>query len=344
MNVLPPAGGIEPGRGESHPLQEHPSHEPDTALARLLGDFTALASQLCDTPMALVSQLHGQFSLAASDGDDSLVPARRQWWRFPEQAGVILGNIDFNLCDTAAGSIDDVAEIGDLNSHARFAATPMTTGASAVRFYAAAAFSDTRGAFLGTLGVLDSRARALTPGQRAGLPLLARNLGERLGMQREINRLQHQAMTDALTGIGNRRAFDQRLHEEWARHLRSGAPMSVLMIDVNRFKQYNDTYGHPAGDKVLEKLGQLLRMPLRGSDFVARYGGDEFAVILPETADEGALFVVRRIHAAMDNTAWPHRPITLSIGIASLSPEEHCDFDMLLHRADQAMYCCKRRA
>jgi diguanylate cyclase (GGDEF)-like protein len=334
---------MEPVRANSTPLPEHPSHEPDLALGRLLGDFTALAGQLCAAPIVMVSQLHGHFSAGAAEADGARAPMRRQWWRFPGQSGVLRSNTDFNLCEAAAGSTDEVTEIGDLAAHACHAASPMVAGAPGVRFYAGAAFGDTAEGFLGTLCVLDRQARSLTPAQRIALPLLARNLAERLCLQRQIGQLQQQVLTDGLTGVGNRRAFDQRVHEEWARHLRSGTPMSLLMIDVNRFKQYNDTYGHPAGDRVLVKLGQLLRMPLRSSDFVARWGGDEFAVILPDTPEDSAGMVAERIHAVVAGAAWPHRQISLSIGIASVSPAEHCDFGVLLQRADQAMYSCKRR-
>ncbi|NUU03008.1 GGDEF domain-containing protein [Herbaspirillum robiniae] len=327
-------------------LPEHPSHEPDAALGKLLGDFTALAGQLCETPMVMVSQLHGHFAPPAPGADATAAayaPARRQWWRFPGQSGVLRSNTDFNLCEAAAGCADDVTEIADLAGHTGFSGSPMVAGVPHARFYAAATFGDTGDGFLGTLCVLDRQARRLTPAQRAALPLLARNLAERLCMQREIGRLQQQVLTDGLTGVGNRRAFDQRLHEEWTRHLRGGAPLSLLMIDVNRFKHYNDTHGHPAGDRILVKLGQVLSMPLRGSDFVARLGGDEFAVILPGTPEASAGMVADRIHAVMDSTQWPHQRITLSIGIASISPAENCDFSVLLQRADQAMYCCKRR-
>jgi diguanylate cyclase (GGDEF)-like protein len=110
-----------------------------------------------------------------------------------------------------------------------------------------------------------------------------------------MQKLEQQTMTDALTGIGNRRSFDSRLREEWTRHLRNARPLTMLMVDVDYFKQYNDTYGHPAGDALLVQLARVLRSPLRASDFLARYGGDEFALILPDTDETGAMQVSDRI-------------------------------------------------
>ncbi|KAF1036284.1 MAG: Phytochrome-like protein cph2 [Herbaspirillum frisingense] len=336
MNVLPPAHERTPDGPGILAQPAPPSHEPDEVLGRLLGDFTALAGQLCETPIVMVSQLHGHFTPPAPDGGKGHdhLPARRQWWRFPGQTAVLRSNTDFNLCEAAAGSAEALTEIADLPAHACYAASPMVSGVPRVRFYAGAAFGDAEGSFLGTLCVLDRQARRLNASQRAALPLLARNLAERLAMQREIHRLQQQVLTDGLTGVGNRRAFDQRLHEEWARHLRSGTPLSLLMIDVNRFKQYNDTHGHPAGDNALVKLGQLLRMPLRSSDFVARIGGDEFAVVLPDTPESSARLVAGRIHATIAGALWPLQRISISVGIASVSPAENCDFGALLQRAD----------
>ncbi|MFL9924072.1 GGDEF domain-containing protein [Herbaspirillum lusitanum] len=332
------------GARTAHPA--HPSHEPDERLGRLLRDFTALAGQICETPIVMVSQLHGHFDTRPPLASDQPYAAgifeRCQWWRFPGQSEVVRSNNDFSLCEAATVTSAALTEIGDLGSHAGFAGAPMVTGMPGVRFYAAAIFGQPQGNFMGTLCVLDRRARSLLPGQRMGLLTLARQLEERLALHHEVAQLQCQVLTDALTGIGNRRAFDQRLGDESARHQRSRQPLSLLMIDVNFFKQYNDAHGHPAGDVALINIAQLLCIPLRGSDFVARYGGDEFAIILPETPEGGAHLAAERIHETLRNASWPHGEITLSIGIATLMPEEISDAQLLLQRADQAMYTFKR--
>lgn len=338
------------GANVSLRLPGHPMSEPDERLGHLLWNITSLAGLLCDAPIAMISQLQGEFdcsergalSLTAAMALDSGVDHRRQWWRFAGQSSVVCSSADYSLCETAVTTPDRITEISDLSLHPRFAELAINQTAPGVRFYAAIPLSDSHGELIGTLCVLDRVPRLLQPHQRDGLHLLARQFMDQLEMHRDMQQLQRQTLTDPLTGVGNRRGFDRRLHEEWSRHLRSGAALSLLMIDVDRFKQYNDTYGHPAGDFILNQLCELLRMPLRASDFVARYGGDEFSIILPNTPHAGAQLVVSRIQNMLDAVPWPHRTVTVSVGIATLEPEEVCDFAMLLQRADQAMYLCKR--
>lgn len=344
--------GLSGGAGATVSLRlpGHPMSEPDELLGRLLWNITSLASLLCDAPIAMVSQLQGEFdcsergalSLTAAVALDSGADPRRQWWRFAGQSSVVCSTADYSLCETAVTTPDRITEIFDLSLDPRFTDLVMTQNAPDIRFYAATPLRDQHGELIGTLCVLDRVPRRLTPHQRDGLRLLAQQFMDQLEMHRDMQQLQRQTLTDPLTGVGNRRGFDRRLHEEWSRHMRSGAAMSLLMIDVDRFKQYNDTYGHPAGDVVLNQLCELLRMPLRASDFVARYGGDEFSIILPNTPHTGAQLVVERVQAMLTSVQWPHRTVTVSIGIATLQPEEVCDFGMLLQRADQAMYLCKR--
>ncbi|WP_050479148.1 GGDEF domain-containing protein [Herbaspirillum rhizosphaerae] len=331
-------------------LPGHPMSEPDERLGRLLWNITSLAGLLCDAPIAMVSQLQGEFdcsergalTMTAAVALDSGVDRRRQWWRFAGQSSVVCSTADFSLCETAVTTPDRITEIGDLNLDSRCADLTMRKIVPEARFYAAIPLSDQHGELIGTLCVLDRTPRRLTPHQRDGLRLLAQQFMEQLEMHRDMQQLQRQTLTDALTGVGNRRGFDRRLHEEWSRHIRSGAALSLLMIDVDKFKQYNDAYGHPAGDVILNLLCELLRMPLRASDFVARYGGDEFSIILPNTPQAGAQLVVDRIQTMLTTAQWPNGMVTVSVGIATLEPEEACDFATLLARADQAMYLCKR--
>lgn len=331
-------------------LPGHPMSEPDERLGRLLWNITSLAGLLCDAPITMVSQLQGQFdcsergalSLTAAVALDSGVDHRRQWWRFAGQSSVVCSTADYSLCETAVTTPDRITEIGDLHADHRCTGLAMMQLEPKVRFYAAIPLGDQHGELIGTLCVLDRVPRRLTPHQRDGLHLLAQQFIEQLEMHRDMQQLQRQTLTDPLTGVGNRRGFDRRLHEEWSRHLRSGSALSLLMIDVDKFKQYNDVYGHPAGDVILNLLCELLRMPLRASDFVARYGGDEFSIILPNTPHLGAQLVVERIQAMLAAAPWPHCDVTISVGIATLEPDEVCDFVTLLARADEAMYLCKR--
>lgn len=156
--------------------------------------------------------------------------------------------------------------------------------------------------------------------------------------------LQQASRTDSLTGIPNRRAMMEDLRAELARTVREGGTMAVLMADVDRFKGVNDTFGHETGDRVLVALAHALRDALRGYDVCARWGGEEFLVLLPATGREGALEVgekLRRAAAALSVTAAEARvTVGLSVGLAVLEQGE--SMDSLIRRADGAMYLAKR--
>ncbi len=166
----------------------------------------------------------------------------------------------------------------------------------------------------------------------------------------EANRhLEQLAAVDALTGIGNRRAFDLRLDEEWRRMMRARLPLSLLMIDLDHFKPYNDGFGHAAGDECLRRVAAVLVANLRRvADFAARVGGEELAVILPETDPPAARRMAERLRAAVEALGIPHDPVTgservtISVGAATVTPLEPHGLDLLLRAADQALYEAKR--
>jgi diguanylate cyclase (GGDEF)-like protein len=162
------------------------------------------------------------------------------------------------------------------------------------------------------------------------------------------NGLAVMATTDALTGLCNRRGFDQVIEREWQRSKRAQSPIALLMIDVDWFKAYNDKYGHQAGDKVLKAIaaciGDAARRP---ADLSVRYGGEEFAVLLPGESTEGALKVAQRIHANVQSLrgAQHNRPDvtpTISVGVASMVPNAGLNLDDLIRSADAALYGAKR--
>lgn len=150
------------------------------------------------------------------------------------------------------------------------------------------------------------------------------------------------SVTDALTGLLNRRYLEERLTEEIKRSNRHGYPMSFMMIDVDEFKSYNDSYGHPEGDKVLKMVGHALRETLRGADVAARYGGEEFSILLPQTTSEEAFTIAERIRVRIEETDFRNRKVTVSMGIASCSLELN-SADDLIAAADKALYEAKRR-
>jgi diguanylate cyclase (GGDEF)-like protein len=146
------------------------------------------------------------------------------------------------------------------------------------------------------------------------------------------------ASFDALTGIRNRRSFDDRLQEEIHNDHSVPKTFSIAIFDIDHFKTYNDTYGHIRGDEVLRELGQLLGRSLRPSDFVARYGGEEFALLLPDTGLAGSIEAAERTCLAIAEHNWDLSPITASFGIATWNGE---DARSLLSKADAALYAAK---
>jgi diguanylate cyclase (GGDEF)-like protein len=153
--------------------------------------------------------------------------------------------------------------------------------------------------------------------------------------------LEALATTDSMTGLANHRAFQERLREELSDARRHDRSLALLLLDVDNFKDYNDTYGHPAGDEVLCMLARLLQATVRASDFVARYGGEEFAVLLPQTDTNTALKIAERIRAAVALHAFPRRPMTISIGVALQQGARMAGEDLVLS-ADRALYAAKR--
>ena len=148
------------------------------------------------------------------------------------------------------------------------------------------------------------------------------------------------ATTDGLTGLKNHRAFQERLLAECETAERHQTPLSLLLLDVDHFKQFNDAFGHPAGDAVLRQVAQLLKRTMRDCDFVARYGGEEFVIVLPQTDRAGALRAAERCRAVIEDAHWGCRQVTASFGVATLSLG--CTGSAaLIAAADQALYAAK---
>ncbi len=159
---------------------------------------------------------------------------------------------------------------------------------------------------------------------------------------RRMNELLHQqALTDGLTGLYNHRAFQEKLHKEYLRAQRHFLPLAVIMADVDYFKNYNDSFGHPAGDEALKTVASILRETARETDCVARYGGEEFVMALANTDLEGAFHVAERIRKAVEAFPWQLRPITLSLGVSAIRPDNQSATE-LLGEADFALYRSKQ--
>lgn len=164
-----------------------------------------------------------------------------------------------------------------------------------------------------------------------------------------LNRqLHHQATSDGLLGIANRREFERVLELEWRRAIRERQPISLLMVDVDHFKVFNDNYGHLQGDECLQRVAALLKeATARPGDLAARYGGEEMAILLPGTGLAGAAHMAQRIHALLAEWAvpFPDSPVashvTVSIGIASILPEQRVSAHTLIAQADEGLYAAK---
>lgn len=160
--------------------------------------------------------------------------------------------------------------------------------------------------------------------------------------------LQRLSSLDGLTGIPNRRRFDEVLKAEWQRAIRHSTSISLIMLDIDFFKLYNDRYGHQGGDECLKSVARTLdESAQRESDIVARYGGEEFAVILPETGVKGAMEVAETMRGNIEQKNIPHEAskvsdhVTVSMGVASWVPERDSQPDELISMADQALYKAK---
>lgn len=171
---------------------------------------------------------------------------------------------------------------------------------------------------------------------------------EKKALDAMTDTLEHLSRTDALTGLANRRHFDEFLAREWANCVREGSEINLLFIDVDFFKPYNDHYGHRAGDDCLAAVGRALgEQALRGADFIARYGGEEFVAMFPQNDRAGLVAMAERIGRAIDELALPHAAstvashVTVSIGIASMVPAREDAPSRLIEMADEALYRAK---
>jgi diguanylate cyclase (GGDEF)-like protein len=163
----------------------------------------------------------------------------------------------------------------------------------------------------------------------------------RKGLEEANEQLALLASTDELTGLHNRRSFQARLEEEITRCRRYRTPLSLLLVDVDRFKDFNDSFGHPAGDEVLRVLSQRLHQSSRTIDFVARLGGEEFAILLPNTDEEGAVILAERIRDLVAEGPWRHRTVTISVGVSTIVGPQ-APSECLMTAADTALYRSKR--
>jgi diguanylate cyclase (GGDEF)-like protein/PAS domain S-box-containing protein len=168
-------------------------------------------------------------------------------------------------------------------------------------------------------------------------------------LQQARDELQRISLQDGLTGVANRRFFDSQSEMEWRRAAREGTPLAVVMVDIDLFKAYNDTYGHQAGDDCLRRVAQALQGEIkRSGDFLARYGGEEFVAVMPGVDLDGGLALAERMRFSVQALGLEHRHgldgqiVTVSLGVASAQPAPGQDLSALVQAADQALYAAKQ--
>lgn len=182
------------------------------------------------------------------------------------------------------------------------------------------------------------------------LDFTSATIAERTDELKSVNKkLEKLSSVDALTGVANRRMFDDHMEKEWLRAARQKTRLSLILVDVDHFKHYNDFYGHQKGDRCLRAIASAIqRQVTRPADLVARYGGEEFAVILPETEAKGAWSVAEKIRLAVNDLQINHQGseaadvVTLSLGVASMAPDAKDQRRTLIQKADEALYQAKR--
>lgn len=299
---------------------------------------TRLAAKLLDTPIALVS----------------LVASKCLWFKSAVGTDVTEIPREISVCGHVILH-DETLVIEDAAQDPRFADNPLVSGGLKIRFYAGHPLLSADGSHVGTLCVMGSDPRALTPEQMAVLRDLAAiaeselQRGQLNEAQRqlihEMEELKRRASVDGLTRLWNRSAIMELLSAEVMR-ARRGVPMSLAMIDVDHFKQVNDTYGHPAGDAVLVEVAARIRRCLREYDSVGRYGGEEFIAVLSNSSLITSMKLCQRIRMSIEKEAVATSvgavKVTVSIGLVQ-SAAKNTDLDTLVAAADAALYRAKKK-
>jgi diguanylate cyclase (GGDEF)-like protein len=306
----------------------------DTAPEAVYDSLTELARSVLNTPMAAIS----------------LVDADRQWFKSIKGVTVSETPRDVSFCAHAILQPDQVMVIPDATHDSRFADNPLVTGAPGIRFYAGAPLRDPDGIVLGTLCVFDVQPHEVATGLVDKLRFIAAGVTAALHLHGSMQELGRLAMTDPLTGLANRAAFDERLEIACGTRPRTkaagvGDGAALLMFDLDSFKGINDLFGHPGGDRALCEVANRLRQVVRKGDLVARLGGDEFAVLCGDIrTGDAALTLAVRVHAALADTFQINGQVVqlrTSIGIA-IAPFDAADPEALVGAADAALYAAKR--
>jgi diguanylate cyclase (GGDEF)-like protein len=326
----------------------------DTPSEPAYDDLTKLAAFVCDAPMASIS----------------LIDEDRQW--FKSKIGIDMPGTprSISFCGHAINQ-DDLFVVEDATKDTRFRENPLVLDTPGIRFYAGMPITSPDGFNVGTLCVLDREPRELTEEKKVALRVLARQVASHFQIRQQLEalrdiqakrikveqklresqaklkeanaRLMELVTTDPLTGVSNRRAFDEQLQNLWKLSARSQSPLSLLMLDVDHFKKINDTFGHEAGDEVLRQVARTLKHATRSTDVTARYGGEEFAILLPSTPLDAAALFAEHLRETIASLPWEGAALTISIGAASdTASSSGRGICRLVQHADAALYEAKR--
>ena len=290
----------------------------DTAPEQPFERIVRLVQKLIGVPMATVT----------------FVDRDRQW--FKARRGVALSETErsVSVCDHTIRNTHPLV-VPDLTADPRFAHLPCITDPAPIQAYLGIPLLTEDNYALGALCAMDHSPREFTPEQVEVLSEFALLVVDWLEMRR-------MAQTDFLTGTMARRAFLAALEKEIARTQRSGRPSALCLFDIDHFKRVNDTHGHPAGDQVLRIVSSLCQDGLREGDILARVGGEEFAILMPETSAQDALRIVERLRTSIEAASIgdPGLRVTASFGVASYTAETAYP-DEWLSRCDRMLYRAK---
>ena len=292
----------------------------DTSPEERFDRLTRLAKRMFGVPISLVS----------------LVDEHRQWFKSKQGLEADETPRDISFCGHAILG-DDIFMVPDATRDPRFCDNPLVTDSPHIKFYAGCPLRVLNGSKLGTLCVIDQQPREFS--------------GEDLTLLRDLADMAEQelaavqlATLDELTMISNRRGFTALAQHAINISSRKNFPITLVYLDLDKFKDINDTYGHAEGDRALVAFAEQIKNTFRESDVYARLGGDEFVVLLTDTPTELVSEVIQRFDAALSNynqTARRGYDISYSVGISHFDKENHGSIEDLLHQADSVMYTQK---
>ena len=270
----------------------------------------------------------------------SLVGSDRQWFKSAVGLPFVETERTMSFCAWVVADGEHLV-VPDTHQDTRFKDNPLVQNSPYIRFYSGVPLYSKRGFRVGTLCILHSQPRQLSADEMQTQQLLGKQ-AEALIEKFELGQL---AITDSLTGLYNRRYFNDRAREAVSAASRHRAPLSVIVFDIDNFKRVNDTYGHSVGDHALMAIAKCVQCAIRKPDVISRVGGEEFHVLLPDTGITGALNVADRLRQAIREceiaTEQTRIKLTCSFGIAQMSATDG-HIDSVLKRADAAMYKAKQ--